>query len=373
MSVDVVRGEPFEACFESGITGLVGTVQWMLIDNDGNTTFAATTADIIETPAGSGIYCINRSAAPLVNGHYTMIWSEDGTFDENAVSIEDLIVHATQGSIDFGPLLPADIDAPVAGPCGAWTTVEDIAACCSAAVGTMTDLFEDAAVAATQVLFELGGRQHNPGCERLVRPLGWGEWPCGVQILASGYVINWDGKQWSDGLWRIPLAHYPVTEVLEVKIDGVALTADEYRLDAWRWLTRMEDADGNRQHWPQWQRLDRDDSQEDTFSVTFQYGQNPPAIGSMAAAQLACEIYKQCPGNEGVGDCVLPKNATRVTKQGITIELGKLRFDRSKGWDTGMKYVDLYLNTYNPHGKRRRPAVWSPDDWVLEPVAAAGT
>ena len=367
-SIDAVRNEDFDSCFESGITGLVGTVSWQLIDNEGAIVYAPSVADIIETPAGSGVYCTVKTAPPVI-GAYSIIWSTDGTFDEDSVSIDDLIVHSSTGSIDFGPLLPADVDAPVVGPAGAWTTVEDIAACCSVEVGTSTDLFEDAAIAATQVLYELSARQFNPGGERVVRPLT--DAMCGVQILSRGYVIRgdgydifWGGTSWSDGLSRALLPNYPVTEIVEVKIDGDVLLADEYRLDGWRWLTRMEDSDGDAQAWPDWQRRDRNDDRPGTFSVRYLFGQNPPAIGSMAATQLACEIYKSCPGNEGVGDgvCAIPKNATRVTRTGITIELGSLNYDwQLRAWNTGMKLVDTFLQAYNPNGLRRRPAIWSPD------------
>lgn len=363
--MDAVRSEPFESCIESGITGLVGTISWMLIDNTGAITFAASTAGIIETPAGSGIYCVTKTAPPVI-GDYSIIWSTDGTFDENSVTIEGLTVHSSAASIDFGPLLPAEVLAPVSGPCGAWTTVEDIADCCEITVGSSLDVFEDAMVAATQVLYELSGRQFNPGCERVVRPQ-IDAWPCGTQVLSRGHVITWDGDRWSDGLSRALLPNYPVTEIVAVMVDGAVIPADGYRLDGWRWLTRMADADGDAQAWPDWQRLDRDDTEDSTFSVRYLFGQNPPAIGSMAAAQLSCEIYKACPGNEGVGgDCAIPKNAVRVSRQGITIELTSFYFDSGRssgqrGWKTGMNKVDWFLNTYNPNGIRRRPLIWSPD------------
>jgi hypothetical protein len=155
-----------------------------------------------------------------------------------------------------------------------------------------------------------------------------------------------------------------VTEITEVKVDGDVLTADEYRLDGWQWLTRMADADGDAQSWPAGQRMDRVATEDQTFQVSYLFGQNPPEPGILAAGQLACEIYKSCPGNEGVGDgnCAIPKNATRVTRTGITIELGILHFDKVQGrWDTGMKLVDLFLNAYNPNALRRRPLIWSPD------------
>lgn len=362
--INAVRNENFESCFESGVTGLVGTVSWQLVDNTGAITYSPSTADIIETPASSGIYCTTK-VAPLVIGTYSIIWSIDGTFDASSTSIDDLVVHSSAADIDFGPLLPVDVPAPTVGPCNAWTTVEDVAACCDVVVGSSVDLFEDAAIAATQVLYALSARKFNPGCERVVRPLQ-GDWPCGVQVLSRGHVVNWDGFRWSDGLSRALLPNYPVTEIIEVKVDGDILAENEYRLDGWRWLTRRASANGDANAWPDWQRRDRVDTEDLTFSVRYLFGQNPPAIGSMAAAQLACEIYKSCSNNEGVAECKIPKNATRVTRSGVTIEMGALRYDTGlrsgqKGWKTGMSYVDLFLNAENPNGLVRRPAIWSPD------------
>jgi hypothetical protein len=337
----------------------------MLIDNDGGTAIAASTADIIETPVGSGNYCAARTA-PLTVEHYTLVWSTDGSFDENSLATDDLFVRASVAAV-FPPLLPGEqVAGPTPGPCFGWVEAEDVAACCSVSVGSDTSLFEMSASSSSQVLFMLSGKQFPGQCERVVRPCS--DIPCGVQVLARGHLVGWDGTRWGDDscgcipLSRVLLPNRPVTEILEVKIDGAPIAASEYRLDGWRWLTRMADVDGNAQAWPACQRLDLDDTEEGTFSVQYTFGQNPPQPGIDAAAQLACEIYKSCPGNEGVAECKLPKNATRVTRQGITIELNALNYDRQKRvWVTGMNLVDLFLNAYNPNGLKRRPAIWSPD------------
>jgi hypothetical protein len=358
--VNVERGADFEACYDSGVAGQVGTVSLMLVDNDGGIFWPADTDDIVETPAGSGIYCANRTA-PIIVAQYTMVWSIDGTYDPATVGIEDLFVLAV-GTSTGPPLVPGDQEGgPSVGPCFGWVAAEDVAECCSIEVGSTPELFEPAATSASQLLYMLSGKQWKGSCERVVRPHS--DFPCGLQVTSGGYVIGYEGAPTDADFSKVLLPNYPVTEIVQVLIDGVALAEDEYRLDGWRWLQRMDDADGNAQSWPGPQRIGRNDTEEDTWSIRYMHGQNPPQPGVDAAAQLACEIYKSCPGNEGVGgECKIPSNATRVTAQGITIELGALHFDHSKRrWDTGMKLVDSFLNAYNPDAVRRQPLIWSPD------------
>jgi len=212
-----------------------------------------------------------------------------------------------------------------------------------------------------------------------VRPCG--ENPCGFQVLSRGFIVppvdwyygypgwGWNGWGWywdhNSGcgcvpLDRIHLAGYPVREILEVKIDGVVVPeAFNWRLDKRRFLTRMADANGNAQRWPACQRLDEPDTEIGTFSVRYAYGQDPPLLGALAAAQVGCEIYRARNGDE----CSLPAGTVRVTRQGVMIDkLATLGWFRSKerGWQTGLGIVDAFLNGANPYGLTRRPMMMAP-------------
>jgi len=370
----------FEAVFESGVSGQVGTVEVKVIDNDGVTLIGPTTAGITEDGI-SGIYIWNAPAAPASIGQDSIVWSLDGSFTPGGgLGIEDLVVVAAGAVPAAPPAVPAQIGEAAGGPCTGWVSTEDVAACCSVSLGSDFDLFAMAATSASQLLYELSAKLFPGLCDRTVRPCE----PryCGMQVLSRGHIVDcngWSGECWEPRLCdcqpvsRVILPNQPVREIVEVKIDGVVLSPAEYRLDMGQYLTRMRDVDGNRQLWPNCQALDLEDTETGTFSIRYTFGQNPPQPGVDAAAQLACEIYKSCPGNEGVAACALPKNATRVTRQGITIELGALRFNRRDGWKTGMGLVDAFLNTYNPHGKRQRPLIWSADHRYPEPVEATGT
>lgn len=234
-------------------------------------------------------------------------------------------------------------------------------------------------------LFEISGRRFTGSCERTVRPCrdrcacwgddissGLGPW----YWTNPGYGVAPTGWWWRNDcgdtcgcgyLSRAKLPGYPVTEILEVKIDGDVLDptyaasgAPQYRLDQWRWLTRMDDPDNptDPKRWPACQNLSLEDDQPGTWSVTYTWGVEPPQLGIDAAAQLACELYKSC----FPGECKVPTNATRITRQGTQVERNVLLAflgDRTK--PTGLTMLDLFLGTYWAVGSGRRPAVYSPD------------
>lgn len=276
-------------------------------------------------------------------------------------------------------------DVPVLGPCVSWVTAAEVSACCPAAnAGSDVSVLDAAAVAASQALFELSGRQFTGQCENnalrpfadgcgcwdwLLSPMspgapqvawgsfGWGFW-------GGGWGWGWDdcgSNYWGCGaLSRARLPGYPVTQITEVKIDGAVISPAEYRLDGWKYLTRLAASDGTPQFWPACQRLDLDDTEVGTWSVSYLAGVDPPPLGVQAAAQLACQIFLACSGN---ASCELPNGVTKIDRQGITIERAPfLAWGQKQGsWATGLTLVDLFLSTYNPAGLRRRSAVWDPD------------
>jgi hypothetical protein len=283
----VEQSASFEAVAETGLTGLVGTISIEIIDNIGNLVDGPSVANIIEYPAGSGVYQAVRTA-PAAIGQYAIVWSTDGTFSEKSTIVDDLTVVAVGSSNALPPITPIDPDTgPELGPCNQWTTNDDIAACCNVTLESSDlSIFEEVNSAATRTLWELSGRRYAGQCDRTVRPCGANI--CGFQVLSRGHIIApWSTSLWGSGLWdgyfwggrpcgcmplsRVHLSGYPVREIVTVKIDGIVVDPSTYRLDEWRWLTRLDGA-----KWPNCQRLDRDDTEDGTFSVRYTYGQNPP-------------------------------------------------------------------------------------------------
>lgn len=361
----VEQSGTFEAIFESGISGAVGTIEVQIQDGQGNVVSGPSTLGIIESPAGSGWYHATLTA-PAALGQYGIAWSLDGSFDEQHISIDDLTVVAAGAGDALPPLTPIG-PGPGAqeGPCNTWTTEEAVAACCSATdVGTDYELYSEFVDAASVILWQESGRLYSGTCDDTVRPC---QTDCGCfgQVLSRGHLVNWDGCSWGTSycgcrpLSTVLLSGYPIREVVQVKIDGAVVDPDTYRLDDRRKLVRVRELDtDDALFWPSCQALDLPDTEDGTFSVRYTFGQNPPKSGQDAAAELACQMYLQCSGSD---ECRLPQGATVINRQGVRIERQFFRRDPMTGaWRTGLAAVDLFLNQVNPNGLARRPSVWGP-------------
>ncbi len=267
------------------------------------------------------------------------------------------------------------------GPCAPWITGTDVLVACDPLDSSGDpSVYDDAALEASQILFELSGRQFRGECGPItVRPCapgcscwlaspplsaGVAGWPWGSWGLGGtwGEGWGWTGAGWGwegSSTWgcspvsRVKLAGYPVREVLEVSIAGQTVDPSGYRLDKWKYLTRLADTDGTFRRWPGCQRLDRDDGEPGTWSVTYTFGQDPPKAGRRAAQALACQLAIF----DGGGDCDLPPGTKRIVRQGMTVDL-----ENTIGvWWEVIPQVSSFLATYNPQRLRRRAAVWSPD------------
>jgi hypothetical protein len=259
--------------------------------------------------------------------------------------------------------------------CTPWIDEADVAECCevfadSGSAGA--ELLTQAAAAASEILYELSGGRYNGICTATVRPCadpcrcGWG------QILSTGHIIGFQdyaGRWYNEcgrscgcsPLSRVKLPGYPVADITEVKIDGVALVADssdeQWILDRHRWLVRSGDpVTRQRRVWPGCQRLDLPDDELGTFSITYTYGQAPPESGIIAARELACQLALASACHP---DCALPAGVTQVVRQGVAFSRSQVdMFGKGR---TGLVLVDAFLGAVNPSGLRRRPAVYSPD------------
>lgn len=268
---------------------------------------------------------------------------------------------------------------PVIGPSVAWVSGQEVAECCSADVGSDYSLLDTVAVEASQLLYEFSGEQFTGETEVTdARPCrsGCGCWgdiltpmsPGAPQIGGWG---AWGGLGWGWGyegcgdlcgcgtLSRVNLSGYPVTEITEVRIDGVVVDPSGYRLDDWEYLTRLADSNGNARYWPSCQRLDIGPDEVGAFAVSYVYGYAPPLPGVAAAKVLACQLYLACQG----GDCALPAGVTSIDRQGISIKRSPFITWAQKGgiWQTGILQVDIFLQAFNPGGLTRPTTIFSPD------------
>lgn len=223
---------------------------------------------------------------------------------------------------------------------------------------------------ASDVLFQLSGRQFSGECTATVRPCRqrpgadahrsssyWGD---------LGYQHSWGDCGCSSQdecgcgtLSQVDLGGYPVASITTVKVDGAIVLGSAYRVDEHRFLVRV-DGDG----WPCCQDLSEADTEVGTFSVTFKYGVAPPPSGVNAAEKLACSLL-----TSGSDDCELPERIQTVTRQGLTQVIIDPQSFLQDG-KVGIYEVDLFLAAFNPEGLRQPAAVLSPD--FANPVRRVG-
>lgn len=252
--------------------------------------------------------------------------------------------------------------APTRGPCAVWTDPEHVGVCSPCRADTFDDeLITEAIAAASETLYVLSGRQFPGECSDTVRPCRAGPatptwWPTDVVfdgVLWLG-ACSCGASEWDScgcpARPRISLPGRPVVDVDEVKLDGAVFT--DYRVDDYRWLVRTDGDD-----WPCCQNLLADpDTDDDTFEISYTFGVEPPTMGKVAAARLACEIYRLCSG----GECSLPRRVQTITREGVTMAMLD-PFDFLDNGKTGLYEVDLFLKAHNPAGRRRSAAIYSPD------------
>lgn len=251
--------------------------------------------------------------------------------------------------------------------CTVWPLVaECLPDCWSADPAKWTPLQRWAVEAASAILRRLTAGIYN-FCPITIRPCRRGCGPERFRNLADPLALPWtpaliDGRIYNltcntcrDECGCGPVSEIildpPATAIAQIKVDGSVLPNTAYRVDNWRRLVRL---DGGK--WPDCQQLNLPDTQPGTWSVTYWTGNIPDAGASFALTDLAVEYWKACQGKQ----CALGENVRQVARQGITYDLDTV-YESIREGRTGLKRVDMWIFSVNPHGLRRRFRVYSPD------------
>lgn len=350
------------------------TVTFTVIDPDGGTTEYVWETDENVTNPTVGLFVCSLDPQ-LPPGDYR--WGCVGT---GAVVAAD---NGTFTVLPDGSLPPVYATVAEYGPCSGWISGDDVAAFDSTlGVGSSTYLLDDAASMASQLMYTLTARQFPGVCQRKVRPCR-NTCSCFGSDPALGGLTPWfwpstlSAYWWGGWSWinecgdscgcgsesYIKLAGYPVRRILEVLVDGNPLVEGvDYRLDGRRNVIRLADTTTTPptdRFWPACQNLSLPDTFPGTFSVTYEWGAMPPELGKQAAAQLAVELWRASPSNQG--DCRLPTKVTKIVRQGITMERIVPLAELLTTGATGLPLVDAFIAMVNPQGAKRRSAVFSPD------------
>jgi len=278
------------------------------------------------------------------------------------------------GSVGATPGAPLP---PRPGPCSPWIDGSDV----QAQPGCSTvpdDLAAETAEVVSELLYKFSGEQFTGVCGPVTirpvsRPVDIDTRAFGTLLSPNGYLSSWgsctaygmaaNGAVAHYGCSRPPsidLGAYPVTEIVEVTIDGVTIPADEYYLQDYQSLVRTrqtaESTPTERWGWPTCQIMDLDLGQQGTFGVTYMYGMAPPFAGLRAAKTLAREIALNAIGSPNR----LPTRVQSVSRQGVSAVVLDIMDFIDKG-RTGIWEVDIFVKAYNPSGATKQSAVWSPD------------
>lgn len=144
----------------------------------------------------------------------------------------------------------------------------------------------------------------------------------------------------------------PVHSVDEVLVGEETIPASSYRVDVTGGVWLLVRTDG--QCWPVCQTVTAESGETGAFSVTYGQGRALPIALQVATAMLACEYASALAG----GPCKLPAKMTRLSRQGVEVELEPPEPDDGK---TGIREVDAVVASLNPGRRQRPPVLLSPD------------
>ena len=222
----------------------------------------------------------------------------------------------------------------MAGPCD-WPL--DVTQCCDDLSEVTDEIIESAVSQASALMARLSGYTIGQ-CNSTVRPLGMcprcRSWCCGG----------------TDGLRLVTKDALPVSAVSRVRIGATTIPVDKWRFDEEYQMLWAVDP----YRWPKKDDRSAADGAGEAFVVDVTTGIEPDAWARAVGTLLACEFLKSCTGQK----CRLPKNATQVVGQGVTITLS------DQDIKTLLPEVSGWVQVVNPYNAQLPGRIFSSD---LEP------
>lgn len=319
-----LNGEaPLSASITPTATG-VGTVTVTVDWGDGNTTVANSGVAQTNTYTNPGAWTITLTAEDS-NG-------DTATLTRYAVAelVDDL----------------ADLDGGTA-LCGAdWFTSASDVWCCDLPDDTDDTALDDIIDVAIRLINDATCRKYAGVCSGTIRP------PVSSYCVGGTLSHTRAARAYTDRLDLTEIINQPIRSIDEVVVDGEVIDPLFYSLANRRWLIprSLDGVDSPLDPWPL-QHLERPAGVEGTWYVTVTYGQEPPPPLVIAAATLACEMFKQCLGTE----CGLPDGATSITREGVSFQ-----FPLPDTRRTGLRMVDMALDRYECKRPRNQGRIFDP-------------
>lgn len=197
------------------------------------------------------------------------------------------------------------------------------------------DVLTSASVQAGTILYTLSGQRVGQ-CADTVRPLN----ECGCRNTCV--CANAGDRV------RLYSPRGPITAVEGVDVGGVPVDPSEWRFyPSGQTLYRVPPT-----VWPQRDLKWGDCGDPDTMCVNVLIGNPPDPWALSVHAELTCELIKSCTDTKG---CRLPRNATQVTGQGITVQLSPTELKQF------LPSVAGWVAAVNPDNAQTVTKVFSPD------------
>lgn len=256
-------------------------------------------------------------------------------------------------------------------PCSTWDVDPDALGVCPAWSGYDPAVQDAALQLATFWLWAATGRRFGP-CPIVVRPVQgrrtdgpvyqtYETLPIGSEGLGvPGGPFLFDGRWFNAGCSTACCGNSacaivlrgPVYSVTEVLVGEEVVPASAYRVDVTKGAYLLVRIDG--QCWPMCQTVIAEPGEAGAFEVSYEIGSPIPPVLLLAAGALACEYGKHLTG----GACSLPAKMTRLSRQGVEVEVAAPDPASDK---SGIKLVDDVVAMLNPGRRTSPPRVMSPD------------
>lgn len=198
--------------------------------------------------------------------------------------------------------------------------------CCETVDGINTEIIENAISTASNMMTRLSGYTIGQ-CSGTIRPLTI----CGE---CRGYCCGG-----ADGIRLIGKDARQITQVSRVRLGPDVYPVTDWRFDE---ETQMlwHVPPGT---WPHKDARWDEDGTGEAFSVDVIMGAEPDAWARAVGTLLACELVRSCTNQK----CRLPKNATSVSSQGVTVTLSdadvKALLPEVAGWVAVVNPYDAVL------------------------------
>lgn len=213
--------------------------------------------------------------------------------------------------------------------CQPFVTLDEVlGSACACAYTELEDgaLIEELIDDATDLLYVLSGGRVHGICTRTVWPVTDGI--CGISGVEVEVYQDWLRAN------TIPLRG-PHTDIVEVTIDGVALSPSEYGLANDSYLFRRVGT------WPTSNNVLLAATEDGTFTITFRFGEAPSRISKLATIELVCQMMREPAALSRL------RGVVSANVQGVSVTMADALEEAST---LGLPALTRFLDRYSPRG-----------------------